>query len=209
MPEILQSHGEKMSSPIASPPITFRTATQDDCAHLVLFADMATRRLTSFLWGQMAASGQSAFEVGRNVIRNAEDHFTHFRNWRVAEHQGHIIGALNGYVLPEPSVSASSTPDVVKPLNALKNIAAGTWYISAAALYSEYQGKGLGARLIWEAETIARSFGKDRLTLMVGSFNNPAYRLYQKCGFTEWARRPFLPFPGSDEGEWILMVKQL
>ncbi|WP_180609137.1 GNAT family N-acetyltransferase [Agrobacterium vitis] len=198
-----------MPSQPAVPPITFRSAAQEDCAHLVLLADMATRRLTSFLWGQMAAPGQSAFEVGRNVIRNAEGHFTHFANWRVAEHQGQIVGALNGYVIPEPSNSTLPAPDVVAPLNELKNMAAGTWYISAAAIYPEYQGKGFGSILLAEAESIARSAGNNRLTLMVGSFNPGAYRLYQRCGFAEWARRPFFAFPGSDEGEWILMVKDV
>lgn len=193
----------------AFPKLAFRPATHEDCAHLVLFADMATRRLTSFLWGQVSTPGQSAFEVGRNVIRNAENHFTHFANWRVVEAQGQIVGALNGYIIPEPSNSAPPAPDVVLPLNELKNMAAGTWYISAAAIYPEYRGKGFGSLLLAEGEAIARSAGNDRLTLMVGSFNAGAFRLYQKCGFTEWARRPFLPFPGSDEGEWILMVKDL
>lgn len=191
------------------PPITFRSATQEDCAHLVLFADMATRRLTSFLWGQMAAPGQSAFEVGRNVIRNVESHFTHFSNWRVAEHQGETVGALNGYVIPEPTTSALPVPDIVVPLNELKNMVAGTWYISAIAIYPEQQGKGFGSQLLAEAERIARLAGYNHLTLLVGSFNTGAYQLYQRCGFTEWARRSFLPFPGSDEGEWILMVKDL
>lgn len=198
-----------MPSTPALPPIAFRSATQEDCAHLVLFADMATRRLTSFLWGQMAAPGQSAFEVGRNVVRNVEGHFTYFANWRVAEHEDQLVGALNGYVIPEPSSSALPTPDVVKPLNELKNMAAGTWYISAAAIYPEYQGKGFGKSLLAEAGSSARSAGNSRLTLMVGSFNSRAYKLYQKCGFIEWARRPFLAFPGSDEGEWILMAKDL
>ncbi|WP_429925371.1 GNAT family N-acetyltransferase (plasmid) [Agrobacterium vitis] len=198
-----------MPSTSALPTIAFRSATQEDCAHLVLFADMATRRLTSYLWGQMAAPGQSAFEVGRNVIRNVEGHFTHFANWRVAEHQGHLVGALNGYVIPEPYSSTQPAPDVMGPLNELKNMATGTWYISAAAIYPEHQGKGFGSLLLAEAESLARSAGKDRLTLMVGSFNSGAYRLYQRCDFIEWARRPFLPFLGSDEGEWILMVKDL
>lgn len=192
------------------PSIVFRSPTQDDSAHLALLADMATRRLTSFLWGQVASPGQSAFEVGRNVIRNDKGHFIHFKNWRVAEHHGQLVGALNGHVIPEPSGPAAAGLEVVKPLNELKNLAVGTWYISAAAIYPEHQGKGFGKCLLAQAEILARATGKDRLTLMVGSFNPRAYGLYQQTGFREWERRPFTAFPGSDEsGEWILMAKDL
>lgn len=199
-----------MLSTPAPQSIAFRSPTPEDCAHLVLLADMATRRLTSFLWGQIASPGQSAFEIGRNVIRNDESHFTHFKNWRVAENQGQFVGALNGYVIPEPSSPAAPTPEVVKPLNELKALAAGTWYISAAAVYPEHQGKGFGKSLLIEAESMARAADRDRLTLMVGSFNPKAHDLYQKAGFVEWDRRRFSSFPGSDEpGDWILMVKNL
>ncbi|HWK63809.1 MAG TPA: GNAT family N-acetyltransferase [Rhizobiaceae bacterium] len=190
--------------------IVFRPASEEDCAHLALLADMATRRLTSFLWGRLAEPGQSAFEVGRNIIRNDETHYMHFRNWRVAEHQGQIVGALNGYVIPALVGSASAPGDVATPLNELKATAAGTWYISVAAIYPEHQGRGFGKLLLAEAESIARSAQNDRLTLMVGSFNERAHRLYRQQGFREWDRRPFSPFPGSDEpGEWILMVKDV
>ena len=48
------------------------------------------------------------------------------------------------------------------------------------------------------------------MTLMVGSFNSGARRLYERFGFHEAGRRPFVPFPGSDpEGEWMLMVLDL
>lgn len=189
-------------------PIAFRPATPNDCPHLVLLADMATRRLTSFLWGQAASAGQSAFEVGRDIIRNDESHFTHFRNWQVAEGCDQVVGAVSGYVIPE--ASHPPTMDVVTPLNELKAMAAGTWYMSAAAIYPEYQGRGFGKSLLVEAENLARAAGHARLTLMVGSFNARAYGLYRKAGFTEWDRRPFAPFPGSDEsGEWILMGKDL
>jgi ribosomal protein S18 acetylase RimI-like enzyme len=199
-----------MSSAPASPSLSFRPSSQGDCAHLALLADMATRRLTSFLWGQMADPGRSAFEVGRGVIRNDEKHFTHFSNWRIAEHRGQIAGALNGYVIPESTNSAAPSLEVVRALNELKAMAAGTWYIAAAAIYPEHQGKGFGKSLLTEADAIARAAGKDRLTLMVGSFNLRAYGLYRQTGFREWDRRRFSPFPGSDEpGEWILMVKDL
>lgn len=198
-----------MLSTPAPQPIAFRSATPEDCTHLVLLADMATRRLTSFLWGQMATPGQSAFEVGRNIIRNDESHFTHFKNWRIAEHLGRFVGALNSYVIPEPSGPVTAI-EAVKPLNELKAVAAGTFYISSAAIYPEHQGEGFGKCLLTEAESIARAQHRDRLTLMVGSFNPRAYGLYQKAGFREWDRRPFTAFPGSDvPGEWILMVKDL
>lgn len=177
---------------------------------MVLFADMATRRLTSFLWGEMAAPGQSSFEVGRNIIRNDEGHFTHFRNWRIAEHQGQVVGAVSGYVIPEPAGPTSAAADVVRSLNELKAMAAGTWYISAAAIYPEHRGKGFGKSLLAEAEASAQAAHRDRITLMVGSFNSQAYALYAHAGFMEWDRRRFSAFPGSDEpGEWILMVKNL
>lgn len=189
--------------------ISFRSAIPEDCAHLVLFADMATRCLTSFLWGLMAQPGQSTSEIGRNIIRNDEAHFTHFKNWRIATHKGQIIGGLNCYVLPDMSNMTAST-DIVKPLNELKAIAAGSWYISSAAIYPEYQGKGCGKALIAEAESLARSTGKTKLTLMVNSHNEQARKLYLKVGFQDWEKRPFLTFPGSDKpGEWILMSKIL
>lgn len=189
-------------------PIAFRPATPNDCPHLVLLADMATRRLTSFLWGQAASAGQSAFEVGRDIIRNDESHFTHFSNWRVAEGRDQVVGAVSGYVISGPSGAPGM--DVVKPLNELKAMAAGTWYMSAAAIYPEYQGRGFGKSLLAEAENMARAAGHDRLTLMVGSFNARAFGLYRTAGFAVWDRRPFSPFPGSDEtGDWILMGKDL
>ena len=190
--------------------LTLRPANQQDCVHLVLFADMATRRLTSYVWGLMATPGQSSFEVGRNIIRNDDSHVMRLGNWRVAEEDGKIIGGLNSYVISEPSSSPASTLNTLKPLNELKEMAIGTWYISALAVYLEHQGSGVGKALLAEAESLARAANMNRLTLMVGSFNARAYDVYQQAGFKEWARRPFIAFPGSDEpGEWILMVKNL
>lgn len=190
--------------------ITFRSATAQDSADLALLGDMATRRLYSYLWSQAAAPGQSAFEFGRSIIRNNPEHLSWFGNWRVAERDGVLAGALNSYLMPAPSPTDAAVPDVLKGLNDLKAMIAGTWYIAAAALHSECQGQGYGEALLNEAETLARAAGNTRLTLMVGSFNQPARRLYLRCRFTEQAERPFTAFPGSDTpGTWILMAKYL
>lgn len=188
--------------------LRFRPAHENDCAHLALLADMATRRLASHLWGLAAQPGQSAFEVGRSVIRADAQHFTHFGNWRVADLAGTVVGALNTCVLPPPTILPQAMPELLRGLNELKAVAAGTCYLAAAAVYSEHQGRGFGVALLDEAMSLARGSDADRLTLMVGSFNDRAHRLYLRYGFKEWARRPFSPFPGSDTpGDWILMCK--
>ena len=190
--------------------LKFRPARQDDCAHLALLADMATRRLTSHLWGLTANAGQSAFEVGRSIIRNDTLHFSHFSNWRVAEVDGRVVGAINTCMLQQPVVESPSVPAVLCGLNELKVLATGTCYLSAAALYPEHQGRGFGSALINEAMSQAQDTGAGQLTLVVGSFNTRAHRLYLRCGFEEWARRPFQGFPGSDSpGEWVLMRKRI
>lgn len=190
--------------------LKFRPAEEQDCTDLVLFADMATRRLTSHLWDGNARPGQSAFEIGRDVIRTDAAHFMHYKNWRVAVRNGRTIGGVNCNLMPEPIRGSAQASEFVRGLNELKAIAAGTWYIACAALHSEYQGHGFGGGLLAEAERLARSEGASRMTLMVGSFNLNAGRLYHKLGFSEWERRPFTAFAGSDPvGDWILMVRDL
>lgn len=186
-----------------TPTIHLRAALARDCADLAVISDMATRRLSSFIWGGAAVMGQSRFEVGREAIRSNATHFAHYPNWQVAECGG-FAGAINGYVIAEVDVSAG--PAFLQPLQQLKAVARGTWYISALAVYPEYRGQGVAAALLAWAEAQARAAGCAEITLMVGSFNAGARAAYLRFGFVEWQRRVFLPFEGSDpEGDWILM----
>lgn len=188
----------------------FRAAQQNDCTHLALLADMATRRLTSHLCGLTANAGQSAFEVGRSIIRNDTQHFSHFSKWRVATLDGDVVGAINTCLLPPPPTSLPPIPEVTRGSNELKALATGTCYLAAAALFPEHQGHGFGSALIHEAMSQAQHAGAGQLTLLVGSFNARAHKLYLRYGFEEWARRPFTAFPGSDSpGEWVLMRKAI
>lgn len=193
-------------------PFSIRPATQADCSHLALVNDAATRRLASFLWSQSAAVGQSPFEVGRTLIRTQADHFSHHTRWVVAEASGQVAGAMNTCLLPTdvpPDYIARSHP-VLQPLNTLKVVAGGCWYVVAVSVFPEWRGHGVGQALLAAAEAQARAQGLARLTLMVGSFNTGARRLYARMDFTEWDRRPFTPFPGSDPaGDWLLMRKDL
>lgn len=186
---------------------TFRDARSDDASHLAILADMATRRLTSWLWAAGATEGQSPMEVGRAVIGAGEGGTIHHSNWRVATLGDRVVGGLNGYVLGAPATSKDATIlRVLRPLDELKAMVSGSWYISVLAVFAEARGRGVGADLLAEARACASAAGCDRLTLVVGSFNTTAHSLYLRSGFEERGRRPFVPFAGSDpQGDWILM----
>lgn len=188
-----------------------RPAVAADSSDLAILADAATRRVLSWLWEAAAEPGQSAFEIGRNTMYSNSESLSHFSRWRVAEQHGEVVGAVNSYLLVPPDMAASPPQsDVVVPLNELKAIAAGTWYVSVASVFPESRDRGIGSVMLADTAEIASAAGATQLTLLVGSFNPSAKRLYERIGFSEWARRAFTPFPGSDEaGDWILMVKNL
>ena len=184
-----------------------RSAVPNDGAHLALLADAATRRLNAWLWNDAARAGQSSFEVGRDSIRTDPNSLYYFERWQVFERAGDVAGGLNGYLLgPTSNVASPDLAAVLEPIVELKNVAEGSWYISVAAVFPEFRGKGLGRHILTTAEATARAAGIDKLTLIVADFNPGALRVYERYGFTEWDRRPFVTFPGSDPGgNWLLL----
>lgn len=191
---------------------TFRPATPDDATDLALLLDAASRRLVSWRWSTLATPGQSWFEVGRTRILTLTDNQAHYTNWLVAELDGHPVGGLNAHAVPDRVEEAdpADLDPVFHPLTALEPLTAGTFYIMAAAIFAEHRGQGHGAALLDKAAAMARDRGLTRLSLMTESFNAGARRLYLRHGFRDLARRPFVPFPGTDEaGDWTLMVKDL
>jgi ribosomal protein S18 acetylase RimI-like enzyme len=190
----------------------FRDAIEDDSSHLAILIDAASRRLTAWVWSTLAAPGQSVFEVGRERIRTNTGNPSYYANWRIAEVDGRVAGALNCYPIATPyeAVDLSALPEIYHPLIALEEIAQGSFYIQVASVFPEFRGKGVGRAILGEAQRLAEAPGADRMSLIVESFNEGAHRFYLREGFTEWARRSFIPFPGSqEEGDFILMRKDL
>jgi len=192
--------------------LTFRPATTRDATDLALLLDAASRRLVSWRWSTMATPGQSWFEVGRSRILTLIDNQSHYTNWLVAEANGHPVGGLNAHAMAK-AVEETDLADldpVFHPLVALEPQTEGTFYIMAAAIFAEHRGRGYGAALLDKAADMAQGRGLTRLSLMTESFNDGARRLYQRHGFRDLDRRPFVAFPGSNEtGDWTLMVKDL
>lgn len=189
-----------------------RSAEPEDSGDLAIIADMATRRLSSFIWGTVTFDGTSPFEIGRSTIRSDQASTLHHSKWLVAQSGVDVIGAVNGYTLFGTDLIASTGPSacVLQPLNELKGMAIGTWYIAAIAVFPEARGQNVGTSLMHSAEQAARVASVNEITLMVGSFNPRARNLYESLGYKMRAERAFEPFPGFDpKGAWVLMAKEM
>lgn len=190
--------------------LTLRDCGQEDSADLTLLADVAGRGMGAYIWSQAADVGQSAFEVGRDIIRNQARHFGFYKNWRIADIEGCTVGAINGYAPQPADLAITSNDKVLKPISELKSQVLGSWYISTLGVYPEYRGKGVGKALLAEAENQARILQKRKVTLIVGTFNPMAHTLYARTGYRELDRRISLYLNGASEvGEWVLMAKDL
>ena len=192
--------------------LAFRLGRPDDSSDLAILFDAASRRICAWYWGTMATPGQSWHEVGRDRIRNQPDTTSYHRKWHVAELQGQTVGAIMGFSLPDPydRIDLAEVEPTFRPMIEMEMTAKGCWLLQAIALFPEHRGLGHGPALIDMACAAARVAGHTCIVLQVESPNTGAIALYRKCGFVEWERRPYVPFPGSDDsGDWILMVRQV
>lgn len=192
--------------------LTFRAGRPEDASDLAILLDAASRRIASWFWSTIAAPGQSWLEVGRDRVLNLPDTTNYHSKWHLAEVGGRTIGAFFGFSVPDPydRLDLDELPPPLRAMFELEVVAKGCWLLQAVAIFPEQRGKGHGPALIAHACEAARAAGHRRIALEVESPNTGAISLYRKCGFVEWERRAFVPFPGSDdEGDWILMAKDL
>lgn len=62
------------------------------------------------------------------------------------------------------------------------------WLVINVAVPSEFQGQGIGRRLMHHARDFCLSRGVKRMRLFVGAHNTAAYALYKDLGFEEQTR---------------------
>ena len=94
---------------------------------------------------------------------------------------------------------------VFRPLLELEDLIVGSRYINVLAVYPEHRGKGIGSRLLTQAEALSRG---RRMSLIVSDSNHGAIRLYERYGYSEFASRPKAKGDWNGPGDrWILMVK--
>ncbi len=206
-------------------PGPLRPAEPQDAALLAHLVNLAGEGLPQYLWARQAAPGESPLEVGVARARRERGGFS-YRNALVAEtprrRRGcpELAGLLLGYRQPRP-YAAARAPELAPqlwPLAALEASAEalaaaagmpGSWYLNALAVQPAFQGRGLGRRLLAQADRLAGDNGAGWISLIVHAGNAPALGLYRAAGYAEAARRPIVGWPGGPEGDWLLMMKRL
>jgi ribosomal protein S18 acetylase RimI-like enzyme len=189
--------------------LLLRPAHKDDARALAELIDIAGEGFGTYLWSQAAGPGETALDVGMRRAQRDEGGFS-YRNATVAEIDGNIAGLLLGYRLAGPydTGDLERLPALMRPLVELESVAPASWYVNALAAFPEFRNKGLGTRLLAEAETIARKVKAPSLSIIVAEANEGAKRLYLRSGYAATARRRLVPFPGLPHGgDWLLLTK--
>ena len=145
-----------MTSNTKSAP-TIRAASLADAAAMAVLVDIAGEGVPNRLWLEMAESGRSALELGRERARREEGGFS-YRHTTVAMVDDEIAACLIGYLLDDPYdlTGLDNMPEPFRPLVRLEAKAPGTWYVNVIATFPEYRNQGLGARLLEVADDQTR-----------------------------------------------------
>ena len=107
-----------------NPPL--RSATIEDAPILAELVNYAGDGLPLYLWGKLAGSGETAWDIGRRRAAREEGAFS-YRNATMIDHDGACAGCLIGYEIPEDPVPiAADMPQMFVPLQELENLAPGT-----------------------------------------------------------------------------------
>jgi ribosomal protein S18 acetylase RimI-like enzyme len=184
----------------------FRPATKDDAGVLAELVNYAGEGLPLYLWQQMAGPDETAWDVGRRRAARDEGSFS-YRNATIIESNDQCAGCLIGYDIPDlPEKIPDTMPAIFVPLQELENLAPGTWYINVLAVLPHFRRRGLGTSLIALAEATARARGKNGVSLIVADTNKEARQLYQRCGYSEHARRRIVKENWVSEAEYFLLL---
>jgi ribosomal protein S18 acetylase RimI-like enzyme len=190
---------------------TFRPATPADACALAVLVDMAGEGAPASFWRDLAGPGRSVLETGRDRARREEGGFS-YRHATMVEVGDEIAAGLIVYPLDDPYdlSGVDDMPPLVQPLVRLEAQAPGSWYVNVLATFPEFRGQGIGAKLLDIAGEKGRAADANTMSIIVGSWNEGATRLYRRAGYVDVAREPaVLPPEFPQSGDWILLTRPL
>ena len=192
--------------PVAlTPPL--RPFHPDDADTVARLNDMASGGLLFAQWTNAVGDVGDPWEQGRlQQIDQMNCGWTMI----VLDQGDGVEAVLMGQPHPDEPVPIDDIDPVWVPLVELENLVPGSWCLNVIATLPECRSRGHGAKLMDQAEALARVGGHGALALVVADANTDAIRLYHRNGFSEFARRPMVKGNWEGPGEdWVLMVKAL
>jgi len=186
--------------------LNIRPATRADSADLAILDDIASSGLAAWLWTGAVKAGKAGTpqEYGRRKFAAGKGDLS-WRNALIAEFDGDTAGMTLSYPRASDIEPPSPPNAVLAPLIELLNLAKGTWYIDALAVYTAHRGSGVG-RVLMQAE-IERAKG-GAMSLITEDDNTRAQALYFSLGFGETARRSCTKFSSNQTTrQWLLLTR--
>lgn len=183
-----------------------RPATRADCADIARLFLIASDGLAAYIWSCMDMPGLSLEEIGTRRYAREGVAFS-YQNCVIAEQGDAIVGMLHAYEMARPDAPQPEEDPVLRPYSELEDY--GSLYISGVALYPQWRGAGIGARLLDDAAARATMLGLQRLSLICFERNVRAMALYRRRGFREIDRRPLVPHKSLKyaDGDAVLMAR--
>lgn len=188
-----------------TPPL--RLFHPDDARTVARLNDMASGGLLFAQWTKSVGDAGDPWEQGR---LQQIDQMNSGWIMIVLDQGDGVEAVLMGQPLSDEPVPTESVDPVWAPLVELENLVRGSWCLHVIATLPEYRGRGHGATLMDQAETLARDGRHHALALVVADTNTDAISLYHRSGFCEHTRRRIVKGDWEGPGQdWILMVKPL
>lgn len=175
--------------------VTIRPALQSDAAFVAEMIQLSMGHLADYLFGADHRSVQAYLE---NLVRRNAGRFA-ARLSHVAESAGTLRGALVSFKAAGiDRINLATFPHLFPALGVWRAIGfmqrgaslpggaeakADEYYISNVGVHPSAQGQGVGSALLKFAEKITRDAGLSKTSLIVGSYNQSALRLYQSTGY--------------------------
>ncbi len=186
--------------------VLLRSAKATDAPHFRRVFELASEGLAPWVWAQSAGTGGDVSQIGLERMRDKLAKAAP-GTAIVAEMGGEVAGGIITYDIgDEPEAIEDDTPPVFIPLIELENLAPGTHYVNALAVFPEFQGCGIGRKLL---RAVAGNAGKNGMSLIAEDGNAAALGLYRSEWYSEIARRPIVEADGwhCPGTEWILMIR--
>ena len=183
--------------------LNIRKATINDAPLIAKVVAMAIGEESAILYG-----GENYMKVFEEIALLENSQYS-YRNAFVAEVDGKAAGAVVAYDGAELYPLRKTTLEIIykhtaKELQMADETDSSEFYLDSLAVFPEYRGRGIGAKLILAVKEKAFNEYNKNLGLLVDFENPDAERLYQSVGFERADVKYFL-----GHKMWHLVIRQM